>query len=240
MSPEQGRQEFQSKTGHDFQVSVENYLKAIWNLMQLHPIEGVTNARLAKNLAVSRPSVTGMIRKLERLGLVQAKEKRFHLSMTGRQRVFLLLRRHRIIELFLNRTLDLEGLALHDEAERLEHAVSDQLLEKMNQFLGSPELGLDGMPIPGVGARRHNELHDENVLNLLSLPVGQGGLISALADYDRSALIKILGLLSLGDEVEKISQNAQDIEVKIRNRGQITTLSLREAELVRIEVRDQT
>jgi DtxR family transcriptional regulator, Mn-dependent transcriptional regulator len=215
---------FSSKTSHDFQVSVENYLKAIWNLSQLAPTPdaGVSNSELARYLGVTRPSVTGMIQKLDRLGMIHWSEKRkMRLSLRGRKKVFLLLRRHRVIELFLNQTLKLSGIALHDEAERLEHAVSDELLEKMNSFLGEPEHGLDGMKIPTLGARQHEEVSGDELQTLQDLRAGSKALIASLPDYDRSLLEKLLGnSLEVGDRIQKFSrEDGSQIRIQVGDRS---------------------
>jgi DtxR family Mn-dependent transcriptional regulator len=127
--------------------SVEDYLKAIY---QLSP-EGraASTSDIAHLLALSAPSVSGMVKRLSELGLLEhAPYKGVQLTDAGRRAALRMVRRHRLIEAYLVRFLGYSWDAVHPEAERLEHAVSDTLVDEGEperlRFLG--ELGL----VPGV------------------------------------------------------------------------------------------
>ena len=128
--------------------SVENYLKAIFHLSQRQ--EGwVKTKQLAERLEVSLPSATNMMQSLAEAGLVDYRP--YHgvtLTGTGRLEALRVVRVHRLLEEFLVRTLGLGWDEVHDEAELLEHAVSDKLAARMDAFLGYPQVDPHGDPIP--------------------------------------------------------------------------------------------
>jgi DtxR family Mn-dependent transcriptional regulator len=108
-----------------------------------------TTQKIAAQLNVRMASVTGMIKHLAAEGLVRHKPY-YGVKLTdrGRQMALKIIRRHRLIELFLHRTLGVQWDEVHDDAEVLEHAVSDRLIERIYKFLGAPEFDPHGAPIP--------------------------------------------------------------------------------------------
>ncbi|MGH7658620.1 MAG: metal-dependent transcriptional regulator [Gemmatimonadales bacterium] len=127
--------------------SVEDYLKAIYSIT----IEGA--AALTKDLAgrleLSPASVSGMVKRLAEQGLiVYTPYKGAELTRNGRQIALRMLRRHRVIETYLVEFLGYDWDTVHDEAERMEHAVSDDLIERMADRLGDPRFDPHGDPIP--------------------------------------------------------------------------------------------
>jgi DtxR family Mn-dependent transcriptional regulator len=129
-------------------LSVENYVKAIY---QLGADEGrqATTGELAKRLGVSPGSVTGMLRTLAESGLADYQAYGgVRLTPAGEKLALVMLRRHRLIELFLVRTLGLNWDEVHEEAEHLEHAVSDALIDRIDAYLAHPERDPHGDPIP--------------------------------------------------------------------------------------------
>ncbi len=129
--------------------TVENYLKAIYTLGAESPEGEATVGRLAATLGVTAGTVTSMIKKLAEAKL--AKYQRYGgvaLSPKGKRAALNVLRRHRLIETFLVETLHLDWSEVHEEAERLEHAVSERLLERLDNFLGRPAVDPHGDPIP--------------------------------------------------------------------------------------------
>lgn len=130
--------------------TVENYLKAIMVLAAESPTSEATVSRIAALVGVTRGTATSMVKKLTTGGL--AKAQRYGgvtLTAAGRRAAADVLRRHRLIETFLVRTLKFDWSEVHDEAERLEHAVSPRLLERLDEFLGHPAIDPHGDPIPG-------------------------------------------------------------------------------------------
>ena len=130
-------------------LTVENYLKAILQLSMQTGSESIATGRLAEKLNVSPGTVTSMLKTLSESGLATYKPyEGAALTDAGRTLAVRMVRRHRLIELFLVRTLRLTWDQVHDEAENLEHSVSDFLIDRIDEFLGRPETDPHGAPIP--------------------------------------------------------------------------------------------
>jgi DtxR family Mn-dependent transcriptional regulator len=140
-------------------LTVENYLKAILQILQRSDLDWVSTGALAAELEVSPGTVTSMLKtlaesktgRLKRPALVVY--KRHHgvqLTPEGRRLAVRMLRRHRLIELFLVQTLNLTWDRVHEEAEHMEHAVSDFLVDRIDEFLGRPQVDPHGDPIPSA------------------------------------------------------------------------------------------
>lgn len=133
-------------------LTVENYLKAILQL-EAKAIESarVTTGKLAAEMDVAPGTVTSMLKTLSESQLVTYRPyEGVSLTDSGRTLALRMVRRHRLIELFLVRTLNLSWDQVHDEAENMEHAVSDFLVDRIDAFLGHPESDPHGSPIPGA------------------------------------------------------------------------------------------
>jgi len=127
--------------------SVEDYLKAIYRLSVKG--QAATTSDIAHHLDLSAPSVSGMIRRLSEQGLLEhVPYKGVLLTAEGRRLALRMVRRHRIIEAYLVEFLRYGWENVHPEAERLEHAVSDVLIERMAGALGNPRFDPHGDPIP--------------------------------------------------------------------------------------------
>lgn len=130
----------------------EDYLKAIYELEQRNGTAGTND--IAARLGIAPASVTGMVQRLARLGLVEtARYKGARLTDTGRTAALQLIRRHRIIESYLVERLGFGWEDVHDEAERLEHAASDELIARMAAAIGNPTEDPHGAPIPSPEGR---------------------------------------------------------------------------------------
>jgi len=128
-------------------TSVEDYLKTIYHLTEGGEVAS-TNA-IAQRLGLAAPSVTGMVKRLAEQGLVRhAPYRGAELTTQGRRAALRTVRRHRILEAYLVGFLGYDWGNVHDEAEKLEHAVSDPLIERMAQALGNPGFDPHGDPIP--------------------------------------------------------------------------------------------
>ena len=126
----------------------EDYLKAIYELERDGNAAGTND--IAARLQIAPASVTGMIQRLARLGLVTTERYNgTRLTQTGQAAALQLIRRHRIIESYLVMRLGFAPDDVHDEAERLEHAASDLLIERMAEAIGNPTQDPHGTPIPG-------------------------------------------------------------------------------------------
>jgi DtxR family transcriptional regulator, Mn-dependent transcriptional regulator len=127
--------------------SAEDYLKAIFDGQEASGAASTTD--VARSLRVSPASVTGMIKRLGAAGLVQHVPYRgASLTATGRRAALRVVRRHRVLETYLAAKLGYGWDSVHAEAERLEHAVSDELVERMAMALGDPRYDPHGTPIP--------------------------------------------------------------------------------------------
>ena len=127
--------------------SVEDYLKAIYHLSLGGGPAGTTE--IAHLLDLAPASVTGMVKRLSEQGLLEhVPYKGVELTPAGRRAALQMVRRHRILESYLVAFLDYTWDTVHEEAERLEHAVSDGLIERMALALGNPSVDPHGDPIP--------------------------------------------------------------------------------------------
>ncbi|MCB9506722.1 MAG: metal-dependent transcriptional regulator [Myxococcales bacterium] len=137
-------------------ISAENYLKAIYHLVGTRDAR-VKTKELAGHLGVSLPSVTSMLRTLADRGLVDYEAYRgAALTSHGELAALAVIRKHRLVESFLVATLGYRWDEVHDEAELLEHAVSDDLAARIERFLGFPTVDPHGDPIPSAaGVVRH-------------------------------------------------------------------------------------
>ena len=126
---------------------VEDYLKAIYDLER--DAQPATTNEIAERLDISPASVSGMVRRLAEQGLITHEPYRgVRLTSDGRRAALRTLRRHRILECYLTEVLGYPWDRVHDEAERLEHAASEELIERMADALGDPLHDPHGAPIP--------------------------------------------------------------------------------------------
>ena len=130
-------------------LTVENYLKTILQ-SELHKGEAMmSTGQIAEEMRVSPGTVTSMLKTLSESGLADyTPYAGASLTVAGRKLAMRMLRRHRLIELFLVKTLELTWDQVHEEAEDMEHAVSDFLVDRMDEFLGRPQFDPHGDPIP--------------------------------------------------------------------------------------------
>jgi DtxR family Mn-dependent transcriptional regulator len=133
-------------------ITVENYLKAILALESAAPSGVASGGEIAAALAVTPGTVTSMLKRLSAQGL--AKYEPYggvRLTPKGRRMAVAVLHRHRIVETFLVKVLGFDWSEVHEEAERLEHAVSDKVLARLDSLLGFPNVDPHGDPIPRDG-----------------------------------------------------------------------------------------
>lgn len=132
-------------------LTVENYLKAILQLCIAGKTESITTGQIATQLQVSPGTVTSMLKTLAEGGLATYKPySGASLTKQGKALALRMLRRHRLIELFLVKTLNLTWDQVHAEAENMEHAVSDMLIDRIDESLGRPPTDPHGDPIPSA------------------------------------------------------------------------------------------
>ena len=130
--------------------TVENYLKAIWSLQgPVDDGELVLIGQVAEKLSVTPGTATTMMNQLEKKGLVEYRPRRgVRLKEEGRKAAMQVLRRHRLIETFLVEVMKLDWAEVHEDAEVLEHVVSERLLRRMDEMLHHPTHDPHGAPIP--------------------------------------------------------------------------------------------
>ena len=186
--------------------SVEDYLKAIHRLSA----DGrpASTTQIADALAVAPPSVTGMVKRLSEQGLLSHEPYRgVTLTDLGLREARRVIRRHRLIESYLVGFLGYTWDSVHDEAERLEHAVSDALVERMAAALGHPQVDPHGDPI----SYAHGALAHVALTPLAALPVGTDAAVRRVAtnDAERLRFLASAGLV-LGARVRVVGQQPFD------------------------------
>lgn len=150
-------------------LTIENYVKTIYQLTGGRPDQAAATGKLAEALRVSPGTVTSMLKTLSESGLaVYTPYEGARLTPAGRTLALRVLRRHRLIELFLVRTLALSWDEVHEEAEHMEHAVSDLLIDRIDAFLGYPATDPHGDPIP----KADGTVADSSDRRLADLEVG--------------------------------------------------------------------
>ena len=134
--------------------TVENYIKRLYLLGQERPEVPVSMGDLARSMRVVPGTTTTMVKALAKAGLLRHTPRvGARLTPAGTRLALQMLRKHRLIEMFLVQTLGLDWSEIHEEAELLEHAWSDRLVERLDAFLGHPQADPHGDPIPSAAGR---------------------------------------------------------------------------------------
>lgn len=165
-------------------TSVQDYVKAIYSFTEWQG-EAITASHLASRLSVANSSVTGMVSKLVALGLA-SHQKYGPISLTpaGRTLALAMVRRHRLIETFLVAELAYGWDEVHDEAELLEHTVSEDFIERLDTKLGHPRRDPHGDPIPSADG----SVHYPTAHRLDGLDDGHAGRLVRVSDDDPDVL----------------------------------------------------
>src|SRR5690625_2668839 len=180
------------RAGENYTASVEDYLKTIYEIEEASGTAATTD--IANRLDVAPASVSGMVRRLAEQGLLEHERYRgVRLTDEGRRVALGTIRRHRVIEAYLTARLGYAWDRVHDEAERLEHAASDELLDRMAEALGEPTVDPHGAPIP----TREGEIDEGETITLLELVPGEKARIVRVGDDDPE-LLRYLDELGLG------------------------------------------
>jgi DtxR family transcriptional regulator, Mn-dependent transcriptional regulator len=202
-------------TTADLTVAVQDYLKAIYALEATG--ERVTTSALASRVGVSAPSATAMAKRLAELGLVErAPYRGVALTDEGRRGALEVLRHHRLLERYLADRLGLPLDQVHAEADRLEHALSEELEEKIDAELGYPTHDPHGDPIPD----RELRLESGRDRSLVDLEPGERALVSRVPDDDPDLLryLSELGLVPGSDvEVVVLAPFSGPVTVRTKN-----------------------
>jgi DtxR family Mn-dependent transcriptional regulator len=194
--------------------SAQDYLKAIWKLERAGDM---STSALAESLGVTPASATAMLKKLATLGLVvHAPYHGATLTPAGERMALEVVRHHRLLELYLMQALGLSWDQVHEEAERLEHHLSDELEARIDQALGFPTRDPHGDPIPTPELR----LARDEPVALSDLEAGSMTLVRRVPDSDPE-LLRYLATLGLvpAEEVTVVDQAPFDGPVTVEVRG---------------------
>ena len=165
--------------------TVENYLKQILMISLDRDKREVPMGLISESLRVTPGTATSMVKNLEKEGWLTYKSRKgVKLTGSGRKLGMNILRRHRLLETFLVETLGLDWSEIHDEAEELEHAISEKVLERLDEFLGKPRHDPHGHPIPTKGGiiQRHKNR------SLLDCREGMAVTIESIDDQEKNFL----------------------------------------------------
>ncbi|KUM38424.1 metal-dependent transcriptional regulator [Arthrobacter sp. EPSL27] len=183
--------------------SIEDYVKVIYSFTEWQD-KPITSTQLAQRLGVANSSVSEMVRKLKDQGLVDHQPySAITLTADGVRLALSMVRRHRLIETFLVRELGYRWDEVHDEAELLEHAVSDTFIDRMAAKLGNPVRDPHGDPIPAADG----SVHMPAAHRMSELDDGHTGLITRISD-DNPELLRYLSAeeIALDDDVEVLGR----------------------------------
>ena len=188
----------------------QDYLKQIFLLGGTRV--NVSTQALAERLEVRPASVTGMVQRLAQLGLVEHRRYRgVRLTPTGGRVALEMLRHHRLLETFLATTLGYSWDEVHDEAERLEHVISERFEEKIAEVLGHPTHDPHGDPIPDADLRLPE---GRGAVPMTSFAAPGAGTIIRVSAQDRDSLnlLQRLGLVP-GTRIDVLEETSDGIRV---------------------------
>lgn len=213
-------------------ITTENYLKRIYSVAESSEEDYVGLGALAETMGVTPGTITTMMKSLERSGLVEYRPRTgVRLTEDGERQALDVLRRHRLIELFLVRILGFDWSEVHDEAEDLEHAVSDRLLARIDEILGHPSVDPHGDPIPDS----EGSLAEQSTSPLSDQPAGAHVTVARVEHQEAQFLdyAKGVGLIP-GAEIEVLERREVSDTMVIGSAAESTTLSLRAAEKIQV------
>jgi DtxR family Mn-dependent transcriptional regulator len=202
--------------------SEENYLKSIYHLTAISDAEVSTNA-IAEMMETKASSVTDMLKKLAEKDLVNyIKYQGVSLTEKGKLSAKMIVRKHRLWEVFLVEKLDFSWDEVHDIAEQLEHIKSEKLIHKLDDFLGNPTEDPHGDPIPdrnGEMVKVEKKLLSELLEKQIGICVGVKDSSADFLKYlDKQAI-------ALGSKIEFLSKEAFDLSIKIKVDNRELTIS---------------
>lgn len=196
--------------------TVEDYVKHIYMAAEVSGTPEVAMGVVSEALGVVPGTATTMMKALQAAGLLHY-VPRVGVALTpqGQALALHVLRRHRLLEQFLVEVLDFDWSEVHAEAERMEHVMSDRLLERIDQYLGRPTVDPHGDPIPSAAG----EVAGGDLLNLLACPLLQVHKVIRIGDQ-ASEFLKYIAKVGLGPgakiSVLERNQSAQSIQVQVQ------------------------
>lgn len=207
-------------------ATVEDYIKHIYLVSEKRTSAEVPMGQIADALGVVPGTATTMVKALSDAGLVvYAPRVGVRLTEPGRRLALHVLRRHRLIEQFLVEVLGFDWSEVHDEAEQMEHVVSDLLLERIDRYLGHPTEDPHGDPIPSA----EGELVHGQVESLVECPLDSNVFVARISDQDTDFLnyIAKAGLSpGVSLRVRARSLSAEAVEIQLPGSEESLTLGL--------------
>lgn len=202
-------------------VNVEDYLKNIYNIKQ--ESGKVTNNVLADKLKITPAAVSDMVSKLSKAGYITNKPyKGFELTKKGESAAINLIRKHRLWEVFLMNYLNYHWDKVHEDAENLEHASSDELIQRLDDFLGNPKYDPHGDPIPD----KHGKFPKDDAIPLTDVKIGEIVTIKKVSDESSEILEYFSKLgLALNNTVMINGKINFDNSIEIKYKGKKIFLS---------------
>src|SRR6266699_311913 len=216
-----------------FTQSQEDYLKALYHLHG--DTRPVPTRELAQRLGISSPSVSEMVGRLVTQGLVEHDRYRGQqLTREGRKVALELVRHHRLLEMFLVQVLGYSWDEVHEEAERLEHVISERMEQRIFELLGRPQLDPHGHAIPSL-AGQVRPLSDRALSECV---VGEKVVVKGVSDEDAGKLRELdrRGLVP-GTPVEVVGASEYEGPIDVRIRGRRVSLPLGLARALFVECR---
>ena len=201
--------------------AVEDYLKTIYELQAHH--KTVSTTMLADHLSIAPASVTGMLKKLAEMRLVDyARYQGVTLTPTGEKIALEVVRHHRLIELYLAEALGVPWDKVHDEAEKWEHVLSEDIEERIDRFLGSPRWDPHGAPIPD----KSGNIEQRPRVRLCDITHPQDVRVLEVSDHDPE-LLRYLGKLNIYPQTDLtiLSIEPFDKSMTVRHQQSTHTLS---------------
>lgn len=215
-------------------LTVENYLKAILQISLQSESEWISTGELAKYMDVAPGTVTSMLKTLKQSKHVEYRPyEGASLTESGKQTAIRVLRRHRLIELFLFQTLKLSWDQIHAEAENMEHAVSDFLVDHIDEFLGFPETDPHGDPIPSIDGQMRRAY--PNLTTLAATETGSHVKIVQVTDQE-TEFLRFLSRsgLKIGSEGTVNEKNIEAGIIVSEWNGQLISMGIHVAENVKV------
>jgi len=193
----------------------ENYLKALYFLNE--ESSQISMTELSKRLAVSKPTANHMIKSLEEKGwVIYEKYKPVILTDQGKKAAALIIRKHRLTEMFLHKVMDFGWEEVHEIAEQMEHIDSDELFRRMDEMLGQPQIDPHGSPIPD----EQGNITEQEYISLTQIAPGEMARLAALSNSS-SELLEYLNEcgIELGSVIELIKVEPFDKSCTISCEG---------------------
>ncbi len=202
--------------------TVEDYVKCIYNEQLKSPGELVSTGQIAAALSVAPGTATTMVKTLAASGLLTYERYTgVRLTLEGTRLATHVLRRHRVVELFLVEVMGIDWSEVHKDAEILEHAVSDRLIDRMDEMLGRPQVDPHGDPIPSPAGK----IIESDDPTLLHCPLQRRLRVTRVLDQS-SPFLRLLETHALVPgsvlEVESRNEAAETVSIRSKDRGHLS------------------